>query len=128
MGIFVPCIAAEKADLGVTCFRGDKRAKDTRAVLSRRCNGPLTPPVAMSTLDRDKTRSTSNDNEAPISHRSKRPCITLATTRDVGVFRTLARNRQYWVAPFKRTTSPGGSSSAGVTSNSSPGPQVFGSL
>jgi hypothetical protein len=66
----------------------------------------------MGTPDCDKTRSTSNDNEAPISHRSKRPRITLATTRDVGVFRTLARNRQHWVAPSKRTTSPGGSSSA----------------
>jgi hypothetical protein len=40
----------------------------------------------MGTPDCDKTRSTSNDNEAPISHRSKRPRITLATTRDVGVF------------------------------------------
>jgi hypothetical protein len=32
MTILVPCIAAEKADLDVTCFRVDKRAKDARAV------------------------------------------------------------------------------------------------
>jgi hypothetical protein len=55
----------------------------------------------------DKTRSTSNDNEAPISHRSKRPRITLATTRDVGVFRTPPRNRQNWVAPLQENDEPG---------------------
>jgi hypothetical protein len=37
MTIFVPCIATEKADLGVTCFCGDKRAKGARAVLPMRC-------------------------------------------------------------------------------------------
>jgi hypothetical protein len=37
MTTFVRRIATENAELGVTCFRGDKRAKGARAVLPMRC-------------------------------------------------------------------------------------------